>query len=200
MSVPKGIILYEPETSDLLIVPCKQLILNGKSQIEQNLQQVHMKEFLDLTLKILLNSIINLKFEIPPINKFYEIYLESIKQFLGYIDKKFLNYDNLGIELLKQKLAQVQNPENIYDRLCSQIINNSDYIVNALSKRFSIEEIHAITFCLLQRECKEINESLKKLKQTIISRRTKTYTAIDGTVHNYIDVKFAEHEASLNFF
>lgn len=200
MGVPKDIVFFTTELYENLVISCKELILNGTTQLELELQQNHMKEFLILSLKSLLNCIINFKLEIPQLNLFYELYLESINQFLKCFEKRYFDLDELGVKFIKQKLNEEQNSENKLERLYTQITTNSDYIVNTLSKRFSIEEIHTICFCLLQRENKEIGLCLKKLKQSILQNNTKSYKTITGKIGSYVDAKSIQHISNIDFF
>lgn len=198
MGVPKDIVLYTNLHINELILPTIDLINNGKSDLEIELQRDNMKDFLSLSLKILLNSIINQKLNIPVCNTFYEIYKESIKDFLDYSNNRILDYNSQGINLIKQKLAILQN-EDKKILFHNQIINNRDYIINNLSKRFSVEEIHKIFVCLLSRECKEVNRSLKQLSQQITKKYTNYYISEDGKRRNCLDLSASKYLDKLDF-
>ena len=96
MGIPKDIILYSEEYINALVSPAIDLIKQRTSNIEIELQRDNMRDFLSLSLKIILNAIINLNLQLPAISGFYALYKDSIQNFLSYTENRILEFNALG--------------------------------------------------------------------------------------------------------
>ena len=92
LGIPKDLTLFSNDQYEAIIKPAIELVKQGETELELELQRDNMKDFLTLSLKILFNAIISLNLEIPDFNTFYELYKESIQNFLDLIKNQELHH------------------------------------------------------------------------------------------------------------
>ncbi len=195
MGVPKDIILYSAEQINDLINPTIDIIKQGTAELEIELQRENMKDFLSLSLKILLNAIINQNLQIPAIPDFYALYKESIQDFLNYTEKRILDYEALGKNLLLaklQKLKEMQN-EDYSQQLFEQITNNKEYVINTLSTRFSVSEMKIILFGGIIKKNTDILNCLNKLRSNLIKKYTEKMQCVDGKEREFLSTRSTKY-------
>ncbi len=182
LGIPKDLILFSDSQYNEIIKPVIELVKQGKSELELELQRDNMKDFLNLSLKSLFNAIIILNLEIPEYIIFYDLYKKSVQDFLDLINKRIFDYNNQGSDLLKKSLKTNNNTEPVEysQQLLEQIVQNYEYVINTLAKRFSTAEIRIMLFGGIIKKNTDIHNYIQKLKQSIEKKFTGSYMTITG--------------------